>query len=49
MKFLMDSQLIAFAGNRLGYLTLPKAFQKIASLFVGFFTTRKLKRACSLR
>jgi hypothetical protein len=34
------SQLIAFAVNRLGYLVLPKAFQQIALLFVGFFNAR---------
>jgi len=39
------SQLIAFAVNRLGYLALPKAFQKNASHPFGFFASRHLTQA----
>jgi hypothetical protein len=33
-------QLISFAVSRLGYLVLPKAFQKNASHPFGFFNAR---------
>ena len=49
LKRICGCQLISFAVNRFGYLVLPKAFQKNASHPFGFFNTRKLRRAYSLR
>jgi len=40
IKAYSDCQLIAFAVSRLGYLVLPKAFQKNASHPFGFFNAR---------
>ncbi len=41
----LDWQLIEFAAFLLGNLTLPKAFQQIAALFVVFFASRHLTQA----
>jgi hypothetical protein len=40
-----NCQLISFAVNRLGYLVLPKAFQKNASHPFGFFGSHHLTQA----
>jgi len=45
IKAYSDCQLIAFAVNRLGYLVLPKAFQKNAKHSFGFFGSRHLTQA----
>jgi hypothetical protein len=43
--FGLDWQLISYAAFHFGYLSKPKAFHQIASLFVGFFASRHLTQA----
>ena len=40
-----NCQLISFAVNRLGYLVLPKSFQKNASHPFGFFNAHRFTKA----